>query len=779
MVGPTWELALYLLVAVLVGGKKIPLMRHQGDDDVGSISVGFTITFAAMLRFGPSGAVLIACANCLSSCLTPTRQAIHQLLFNLALTAIETNAAAHVFVALNAGTLTLELSRSFPAIAASTLVYFAVNTFGVAAVIALASGQRLLTLWRGTFLWTLPSYFAGACTSSLVTALFQNNLGAMLLFIAPLGYLTFQSYAVFTARAEERQRRIEENQRHILELQSSQEQLAELYLATIKSLALAIDAKDQYTHQHILRVQRYAVATARKLGLSGHDLKGIETGALLHDIGKLGVPEYVLLKPGRLTDDEFAKIKKHPEIGAAILDPVDFPWPVLPAVKYHHEKWDGTGYPDGLAGEAIPLPARILAVADVYDALTSTRSYRGAWPHEKAIEVIRRDAGTHFDPEVAAAFLEIIDPIVAEMAAEGVVLPLPLGVEPEPENKADQAARDIQRAASELWALYEVAQTLSASMGLKETLEFLANKLAAILPGTTCLFLIQDDIGMLRARAVVGVNHAFFADSQPWNEGSVSMRVLRTRTAYRGVYDQDDLLLSSAPGSQWTGLESALIVPIVHQDIVLGTINLYSPNKDGFAVHDQNLLEMIGERAALALYNGLLYDRNRSEALTDPLTGLFNIRYLTRLIGDRCAPGEPFSLVCLDLDSFKPINDNFGHQRGDKVLRELALILQSSVSTEDVVVRYGGDEFIVVLDGLDRTAAERVARTLQHAIEAYNPGLFHERLGVLRLGVSAGVASFPADGADFATLVSVADAHMYQNKTERKLGRLAGVRPAA
>ena len=135
------------------------------------------------------------------------------------------------------------------------------------------------------------------------------------------------------------------------------------------------------------------------MGLDGDELEGLNTGALLHDIGKLGVPEYVLLKPGRLTDEEFAKIKKHPEIGAAILDPVEFPWPVLPVVKYHHEKWDGTGYPEGLEGEDIPLTARILAVADVYDALTSNRSYRNAWTHERALDVIqRRTPGTHFDP---------------------------------------------------------------------------------------------------------------------------------------------------------------------------------------------------------------------------------------------------------------------------------------------------------------------------------------------------------------------------------------------
>ena len=293
--------------------------------------------------------------------------------------------------------------------------------------------------------------------------------------MAPLGWVVYQNYATTVARTEEKQQ-------HIEELQVSQEHLADLYLATIKSLALAIDAKDQYTHQHILRVQRYAVATAAHMGLDGSEMEAINTGALLHDIGKLGVPEYVLLKPGRLTDEEFAKIKKHPEIGASILDPVEFPWPVLPVVRSHHEKWDGTGYPDGLAGEEIPRTARVLAVADVYDALTSSRSYRNAWTHERACEVIRKDRGTHFDPVVADAFLEIIGHVVGQMAEEGDGPLVEAAVGKTSSSKADQAARDIHRASSELWALYEVVQTLSSSLGLEETLEILGRKLEESCP---------------------------------------------------------------------------------------------------------------------------------------------------------------------------------------------------------------------------------------------------------------------------------------------------------
>src|SRR5579884_1456774 len=786
-----WEVILFLILTCLAGSKRVRLVPTLKDEDAGSMSLGFTITFAGILHFGPAAGVLLGATGCLASCLYPQRKPWHQLAFNVALAACDAWAAGVVLFALKGDMLAMAPVETFRAVIGSVLVYYAINTGGVAIIISCCTGKRAWGVWKETFLWTAPSYFAGASISTLAMMLLNRNAGIILLFIAPVAYLTYQSYAVYTARAEEKQK-------HIEELNSSQQQLAELYLATIKSLALAIDAKDQYTHQHILRVQRYAMATARHMGLSGDELEGLNTGALLHDIGKLGVPEYVLLKPGRLTDEEFAKIKKHPEIGAAILDPVHFPWPVLPVVKYHHEKWNGTGYPEGLKGEEIPLIARILAVADVYDALTSSRSYRNAWSHERTIETIKKDSGSHFDPKVVEAFLEVIDDVVAEMAQEGTGPLAAVASSKAPASKADQAARDIQRASSELWALYEVAQTLSSSLGLQETLDILARKLEAILPGTACLFLLKDEVSdTLIAQAVVGINQEFFAGSRTLNNESRSLAVARSRQTYLGENDADDLLLTSSQIATWTPLRTALIVPIVHQGEVLGTINLYHPQPEAFGPHDQQLLEMIAERAAMALYNGLLYDRTRSHAFTDPLTGLYNVRYLTEYVEERCSvcagrstednrvdrdcspehtlvrDSDVFALLVLDLDSFKPINDNFGHQKGDQVLRDLSKLFRAAVRDGDVVARYGGDEFLIVLEGAGSKRAQAMIERLQAAVAAYDPELIHARLGSLRIGVSIGYACYPEDGSDCAALLSTADTRMYLDKTDRKLGKLA------
>lgn len=768
------ELATFVVAAVFAGGKKITLVKPRDSQDSVSMSLGFAVTFATMLRFGLIGALAAGVTSCLSGCLYPKRQAPYQLLFNVALTAVEAFLGAATFELLNAGHHIVSPQHSLFAAAAAATAYFLGNTGGVAVMIALCSKQNLLRLWRETFLWTAPSYFAAASVSAFAMFLFGQRIGYAFLLVLPIAYFIYQSYSVYTARAEEKQK-------HIEELQHNQARLAELYLATIKSLALAIDAKDQYTHQHILRVQRYAVAIAVHMGLSGDELEAVNTGALLHDIGKLGVPEYVLLKPGRLTDDEFDKIKKHPEIGAAILDPVEFPWPVVPVVRHHHEKWDGTGYPDGLKGEEIPLSARIMAVADVYDALTSSRSYRSAWTHDKAMQTIIDGAGSHFDPVVVEAFVEAIGPVIEEMAESGSG-PLTNRVA-EPQvltSKSAKAAQDISRVSTEFWALYEVAQTLSTSLGLNDTIEILSRKLEAIFPGVCCVFLVADESReKLFAKAAVGVNKEFFEGAATIGKHGRTWQVLESNKSHMGPYEADDLILSSA-ATEWTTLQSSIIVPITYEGQVLATLNLYHPSDAYFDHHDLQLLETISERTAMALYNGILFDRNQGHAFSDPLTGIYNLRYFTQKVDEKCQAattlgyGEhSFAVLCLDLDSFKPINDNFGHQKGDEVLCSIAAMFVAMVGEKGVVARYGGDEFLMIINESDKATVEAMARDLQAAVDNLDVDLVHYRLGKLHLGVSVGTAFYPHDGEDCTSLLSAADSDMYRRKTERKLAGLA------
>src|SRR5262249_1110366 len=190
--------------------------------------------------------------------------------------------------------------------------------------------------------------------------------------------------------------------RQVSESLNALDELMQVHLSTIEALALAIDAKDPHAQGHTRRVQAYALELARRLRVPRPDYEAVRAASLLHDIGKLAIPDHLLNKPGKLSEMEYQKVKAHPSVAADILANVNFPYPVLPAVRHHHERWDGSGYPDGLSGEAIPLAARILSVADSFEALTSDRAWRERKSPEEACALIEARPGIQFGPPVAA-----------------------------------------------------------------------------------------------------------------------------------------------------------------------------------------------------------------------------------------------------------------------------------------------------------------------------------------------------------------------------------------
>ena len=240
----------------------------------------------------------------------------------------------------------------------------------------------------------LLNYCGAAAIAGLLV---YNSRGFSFTTLAIVAPLLVISYYAFKTSLQ----RVEDANHHL-------QQMNQLYLSTIETLAMAVDATDQITHGHIRRVQTWAVGLANALGVSDpSQVKAIEAAALLHDVGKLAIPEHILNKPGRLTPAEFEKIKKHANIGADILSAIDFPYPVVPIVRHHHEHWDGTGYPAGLAGAEIPIGARILTVVDCFDALTSDRPYRRALSDEEALGMLLDGRGSAYDPLVVDTFARV------------------------------------------------------------------------------------------------------------------------------------------------------------------------------------------------------------------------------------------------------------------------------------------------------------------------------------------------------------------------------------
>src|SRR5437660_215034 len=250
----------------------------------------------------------------------------------------------------------------------------------------MTEGRNPVQVWKECYLCAFPYYLLGAliaCGMSAVNRLIGWQFG---LLAFPIVYWIYRSYQTYLSRLQAQKKHAEE--------------IAALHLRTIEALSLAIEAKDHTTHDHLRRVHVYAIEIAKDLGVDEAQLNAIRAASMLHDIGKLAVPENILSKPGRLKPEEFEKMKIHPVVGAEILDRVQFPYPVVPIVRAHHEKWDGTGYPAGLKGEEIPIGARILSVVDCLDALASDRQYRRALPLQEAMAKVASEAGTSFDPRI-------------------------------------------------------------------------------------------------------------------------------------------------------------------------------------------------------------------------------------------------------------------------------------------------------------------------------------------------------------------------------------------
>ena len=323
--------------------------------------------------------MLVAVASAWSQCTfgMKDRNPPHRALFSMACLAITVQAAGYAYTRArrrrrgNWGTRFGQMAG--PLVGAAT-VYFVFNTLLIAVAIGLSTKQPLLKVWNENFLWSAPSYFVGAGVAFVAKwAVLSFGIWIALLLCAPL-YLTYRTYKVYVGR-------IDDERRHVQEM-------ADLHLATIEALALAIDAKEQTAQSHIRRVQVYAAGLAQSLGMPDSEIQGVKTAALLHDIGKLAVPEHILAKPGPLTQEEFQKIRLHPQVGAEIISAVPFPYPVAPLILSHHERWDGKGYPQGLKGDEIPLGARILSVVDYFDALTSDRPYHKAMTRDAALALL-------------------------------------------------------------------------------------------------------------------------------------------------------------------------------------------------------------------------------------------------------------------------------------------------------------------------------------------------------------------------------------------------------
>ena len=563
------------------------------------------------------------------------------------------------------------------------------------------------------------------------------------------------------------------------------EALSQLHLATAEALATAIDAKDQTTHCHVRRVQIYAAGMGEVFGLGPHEIAALKAGALLHDVGKLAVPPHILNKPGPLTHAEFEKMKIHTVVGAQILGRVDFPYPVIPIVRHHHEQWDGRGYPDRLRGEQIPITARIISVVDCFDSIREDRPFRRGMTLDEATALLLRGAGIHFDPAVVEQFIKNLPRFEAEIAKRGLEhQPITHSTEPpiqlsevdmtQTRERGSYIAYDqIKKAHREVYALYEIARTFGTSLDVEHTLEILVDKVGHVVPFDTCVVYFYDENkGYATARHVAGKNAQKLGGRCIALGEGVTGFALANRSAVNQLHPSLDFTdINPEAGIRYRSMAS---LPLFKDDLLLGALSVYSTELEQYTDDHMRLLETVTRLASDALGNAMQHAEAESNALTDPLTGLPNARYLALRFEEEAARARrtdrSFQVMMLDLDEFKNVNDTYGHKVGDKVLREVAHLIQGQLREYDFLARSGGDEFVALVQEVVGAQVEDLCMRIESAVSKFSLPVGKNRSA--RVGISIGTATFGVHGETLDQLVVAADNEMYRMKAGHRSTRI-------
>jgi diguanylate cyclase (GGDEF)-like protein/putative nucleotidyltransferase with HDIG domain len=556
------------------------------------------------------------------------------------------------------------------------------------------------------------------------------------------------------------------------------EEIASLHLQTIEALAMAIEAKDDTTHEHLQRVQVYALALGREAGLDESELQGLRAASILHDIGKLAVPEHIISKPGKLTPEEFEKMKIHPIVGAEILARVEFPYGVAPIVRSHHERWDGSGYPDGLEGEAIPIGARVLAVVDALDALASDRQYRRALPLEEAMASISNESGKSFDPTIVGILERNYrqweklawtntggSPRLSREAPAANGKAPAAGLEAAGAQQPEFLA-SIAAARQEAQTLYELTQDLGNSLNLHETLSVLDSRLQRLIPyDAIAVYVLRD--GRLVPEYVNGENSRLFASLEiPVGQGLSGWVAETGKPILNGNPSVEPGYLDDP--KKFSKLRSAMAAPLKNAAGVIGVLALYRLARDAFDQGHLRVLLAIHPKVSLAIENALKFEQAAISATTDALTSLPNARslflHLDAELSRARRSGDGLAVLVCDLDGFKQVNDRFGHLEGNRVLKLVAEGLRESCREYDYVARMGGDEFVLVLPGLGAADVGEKVKILEEVVVEAGVTICGERL----LNLSVGAAFCPEHGTDAEGLLAEADRRMYLVKQLHK-----------
>jgi putative nucleotidyltransferase with HDIG domain len=665
-----------------------------------SISISEAFVFTAILLYGPAAGTLTVALDGLviSYWIAKRRPEAYRALFNMAAPALSAWCAAEVFFR-GAGIPPLieaptSLNAILPYLFISAVSYFGLNSWLITLAISAETKLPALSVWRNNFVWLSLNYFCGASVAGLLVVYRPEvtlpYIGAVVPILVVI-YFTFKTSMG----------RVEDANRHV-------EKINKLYLSTIETLAMAIDAKDQITHGHIRRVQKYATGLARELGV--HDatlLSAIEAAALLHDMGKLAIPEYILNKPGKLTGPEFEQMKAHATIGADILSSIDFPYPVVPIVRHHHENWNGTGYPDGLIGTEIPIGARVLSVVDCFDALTSDRPYRLRLSAQEALQILHERRGTMYDPLVVDTFTRVyeqISPDNPKPVLDDNVLRTLANVA----NSRTAGLEDVAPGTLVQFTLVELSQLASASDPVLVG-RIAADILERFVPFTNFVLFLRDaEVGELVPVYTTGKNSTLLNELRvPLGKG-VSGWVCAHGTTLANSNPQLDLgemVREMEPRPQ-----STLCAPIVSHEQVVGVITVYSPVNDAFNEQHARCIEAVARALSEAIA------RFRSKCATAQITSTWrSLQDVADFIQALEASGVAIQFAPTTVLLAEPDVEQTEINRQASKEQVLQRVLQRALLARrpsDVILRNGFDSIIVVLENASRGDVEAIGRRI-------------------------------------------------------------------
>ena len=701
-----------------------------------TISVSETFVFITALLFGPAPATLVIAIDGLVISFWRRHKRLPQMVFNTTEPALSVFVAANLFFWLSdlspGQSQSFHVGRHLLPLIVFTTTYFLLNSGLNAIIVSIQQRSPLWPIWRQHFGWVLLSYFGATSVAALLV---HNSRGFDLVTLGVVLPLMVISYLTFKTSLQ----RVEDANRHLQEVNK-------LYLSTIETLAMAVDAKDQITHGHIRRVQAYAVGLARALGVhEERQLKAIEAAALLHDMGKLAIPEYILNKPGRLSAAEFEKMKTHASIGADILSAIEFPYPVVPIVRHHHEQWSGKGYPDGLSGADIPIGARILSVVDCFDALTSDRPYRRALTDEAALALLMEGRGTQYDPLVVDTFVRVyeeITPKEADNRLHAGTLERIAEVA-----QVDPAPAPTAPATPEALPLLASLHASSAQTVLADAAEDIARRLRESTPAALCALFVHDQV---RGDLVVAHASGEMASHLRGLRLNLGARMSGWVAANRRTILNSDaqLDLAELADPMPVALRACLSTPLTAGDSLVGVLSLYALERQAFSDVHKTMVEHAAKPLAHLVRGALDFESVHAALSADVLAWLPSIdtRREERIEID---PGHPgLSIVALQIET------RDGAPVGGDAIGRAASALRRHLRVSDSIYRDEDGSLLALLAHADaraaRAVAERAVTSLESAFLAVMPAP-----GACPI-VRTGVAGVPEDGHTIGELVDAA-----------------------